>query len=482
MTVSVDQEFIQIIQSMIPLLMVRQNLGINPVYLAMIVPVYRLFLQVYTYVANYLTAKEKEEKVQNCVVAISFDDYDIYRSVIDYITEYYRKEKKDLIDGRIISSSALARKHANIDRLYGATYVPKDKEEGLILHLWSGAGSINVVFEGETLQISIREKETSKDRPDLVLKESALLVHGRTSEILNKFVIHAFLLREEAVDKISYKYRKYTRMVKGNGSRNSEPLMYSINIRKNFDNTFLHPREIAAIKKPLDAFLSDDSVKLYERMGWPRKLGYLFYGIPGTGKTSLAYTIAEYAKKQLVIVGSDEMSSSINYLRDVSNRVILFDDIDCFSGIKRKHNPEAEGEPKSDTENKDHKSWHAGYNNNQFSQFLEILDGYNCLHECIVIFTTNYPEKIGDALLRPGRIDHKVCIETTTPEAIRKAFAATFNRNVLKGIKNSQLNCSFTMAHVTNVILRSNMNDVDHAIKLITTQTQTNEIKCFKEK
>lgn len=36
---------------------------------------------------------------------------------------------------------------------------------------------------------------------------------------------------------------------------------------------------------------------------------------------------------------------------------------------------------------------------------MEVLDGYNNLHGCIVILTTNHKDALDDALIRPGRID-----------------------------------------------------------------------------
>ena len=40
--------------------------------------------------------------------------------------------------------------------------------------------------------------------------------------------------------------------------------------------------------------------------------------------------------------------------------------------------------------------------------FLEVLDGYNYLNNCIVILTSNHPEIIDPAVTRPGRIDHDI--------------------------------------------------------------------------
>ena len=40
--------------------------------------------------------------------------------------------------------------------------------------------------------------------------------------------------------------------------------------------------------------------------------------------------------------------------------------------------------------------------------FLEMLDGYNYLNNCIVILSSNHPELIDPAVVRPGRVDHVI--------------------------------------------------------------------------
>jgi chaperone BCS1 len=45
---------------------------------------------------------------------------------------------------------------------------------------------------------------------------------------------------------------------------------------------------------------------------------------------------------------------------------------------------------------------------------LEYLDGYFSLKNCIVIMTTNHPEKLDPALIRPGRVDYHIHFDAPT--------------------------------------------------------------------
>lgn len=39
------------------------------------------------------------------------------------------------------------------------------------------------------------------------------------------------------------------------------------------------------------------------------------------------------------------------------------------------------------------------------SKLMEVLDGYDTFHGCIIILTTNHKEYLDNALIRPGRVD-----------------------------------------------------------------------------
>ena len=53
------------------------------------------------------------------------------------------------------------------------------------------------------------------------------------------------------------------------------------------------------------------------------------------------------------------------------------------------------------------------------SCFLNILDGIIELHGIMIIMTTNHPEKIDEALIRPGRFDFKYEFKKATVSVLK---------------------------------------------------------------
>jgi len=57
-----------------------------------------------------------------------------------------------------------------------------------------------------------------------------------------------------------------------------------------------------------------------------------------------------------------------------------------------------------------------------FSGFLNALDGVASGEERIIFMTTNHPEELDPALIRPGRVDLTVLLDDASPEQARRLF------------------------------------------------------------
>lgn len=57
-----------------------------------------------------------------------------------------------------------------------------------------------------------------------------------------------------------------------------------------------------------------------------------------------------------------------------------------------------------------------------FSGFLNALDGVASGEERVIFMTTNHPERLDPALIRPGRVDLSALIDDATPEQARRLF------------------------------------------------------------
>ena len=140
----------------------------------------------------------------------------------------------------------------------------------------------------------------------------------------------------------------------------------------------------------------------FRRIGIDPPKGILLYGPPGTGKTLLAKAVATESEANFTAIKGPEIFSkwvgeSEKAIREVFRKarqmapcVILFDEIDSIA-------------PRRGTT-----STHAV--ESVVNQLLAELDGVEKLEKVFVIATTNRPDMIDPALLRPGRIDKLVYV------------------------------------------------------------------------
>lgn len=130
----------------------------------------------------------------------------------------------------------------------------------------------------------------------------------------------------------------------------------------------------------------------YVQRGIPYRRGYLFSGSPGTGKTSLVLSLAGHLGRPICVLNLGSVSSDERLFSAINeappNAIIVIEDIDCaFSSHSREKEDEKE----------DNKVTKAG--------LLNALDGITTPDGRIFILTTNYPERLDAALIRPGRCD-----------------------------------------------------------------------------
>ena len=143
-----------------------------------------------------------------------------------------------------------------------------------------------------------------------------------------------------------------------------------------------------------------------KRFGKPYKLNFLFYGVPGAGKTSLVKAIAKQLKKKLYIFNfSKELTDNkmSGLLKDVDpGSVLVFEDVDSFF-VHRESNG----------------------CNISFSSLINQLDGIrNSDAGLITILTANHVDKLDPALLRAGRMDLLVKFDYPEQEEVKMAFDA----------------------------------------------------------
>lgn len=187
--------------------------------------------------------------------------------------------------------------------------------------------------------------------------------------------------------------------------------------------------------KDMTDYLS--SQKWYGDRGIPWRRGYLLYGPPGTGKTSIATAIAGHFHIPLVIVvlstpgfSDAALQSAFDFLP--RRCVVLLEDLDS-AGIGRDRMTSASqdsGGDDSDVGNGPPRGTRMGSKPKSsgitLSGLLNAIDGPASHEGRILVCTTNSPDSLDPALLRPGRIDKKILFGNATTEVTESLFAHIF--------------------------------------------------------
>nr|XP_048329167.1 AAA-ATPase At3g28580-like [Ziziphus jujuba var. spinosa] len=158
----------------------------------------------------------------------------------------------------------------------------------------------------------------------------------------------------------------------------------------------------------------------YARIGKAWKRGYLLYGPPGTGKTTMIAAMANLLNYDVYDLELTAVSSNIDLRRllieTTSKSIIVIEDIDCsvdLTGQRKKRTEQSclKDENKcSVKEKKEHKEEGDSSTYVTLSGLLNFIDGLwsSCGAERLIVFTTNYVEKLDPALIRRGRMDKHI--------------------------------------------------------------------------
>merc|ERR1719481_230133 len=224
---------------------------------------------------------------------------------------------------------------------------------------------------------------------------------------------------------------------------------------KAFSNVFYPEKE--DVVKRLDFF--SQNKEWYKKRGIPYTMGFLFYGAPGCGKTSTIKAIANHTQRHIVSVPLNKIRTAKELLNVFYNtrmnykeiplhqRLYVLEDIDA-ADLKDIVGERSKDESNSDDKNNKKDDSDSGVDLNllqllkssatmgpldkwkssklTLATLLEVLDGVMEMDGRMLVITTNYPERLDKALIRPGRIDMKIKFNLCTAESILKMYEQYF--------------------------------------------------------
>ncbi|KAK1680133.1 hypothetical protein QYE76_040981 [Lolium multiflorum] len=257
-----------------------------------------------------------------------------------------------------------------------------------------------------------------------------------------------------------------------------------------FDTLAMDSALKRAVIDDLDRFLKRK--EYYRRIGKAWKRGYLLHGPPGTGKSSLVAAMANYLRFNLYDLDLSEVrlnSALQRLLIAMPNKSILvIEDIDCCFDAKSREDPKmlvsADAYNSSDSSDDDGHTGAHKQQNVTLSGLLNFIDGLwsTSGEERIIVFTTNYKDRLDPALLRRGRMDMHIYMGFCCWEAFKtlaRNYHLVDDHVLFPEIQELLAAVEVTPAEVSEMLLRS--EDADVALRVLTEFLHNKRRKARKE-
>ena len=273
-----------------------------------------------------------------------------------------------------------------------------------------------------------------------------------------------------------------------------------------FKNSYFH--DMDEIIKKIDFFLNNK--EWYLKKGIPYNLGILLYGEPGCGKTRFIKQLMNHTGRHGIdiklndamnfndlynIIFKEEINE--DYIIPQNERILIFEDIDAMGESVKCRDAKAK---EMETKNKNEEDFvklntavvltellkqsgvteslpnkripkdgsigsasigsasigSASIGTTNLSYLLNMFDGINECSGRIIIMTSNKPEVLDKALIRPGRIDIKINFQKCTTYDVMRLINLFWDKDLEEDMLNPEINMKYTSAEVYNIFRSTN--------------------------
>ncbi len=292
-------------------------------------------------------------------------------------------------------------------------------------------------FEGHWVMLSrIREKAEGSNDGRFWREQFVLKTLVRDRQFLRRLILEARAIANPPKERhISVLTNTY-----GNWS------LVGTRMPRGFDSVILENDAVSKILARTKEFFS--GAEWYQQRGIPYQMGFLFYGLPGNGKTSTAIALASRFNRDVYLAKVDTITDTM--FRQVmsslpQHSILLIEDIDCFFRDRGKLDSSYGSDPIL-----------------SLSGFLNAIDGVMGTEGRLLILTTNHLDKLDSAMIRPGRVDHKIEFRNASQDQAKRLFIRFFpNDYHLAQSFADGVGGQYSMADLQKVLLDNRNNPAD---------------------
>ncbi|XLS75875.1 hypothetical protein HN51_032740, partial [Arachis hypogaea] len=242
-----------------------------------------------------------------------------------------------------------------------------------------------------------------------------------------------------------------------------------------FETLAMEEKKKEEIIKDLEKFKGGK--EYYAKIGKAWKRGYLLYGPPGTGKSTMIAAMANFMNYDLydleLTAVKDNTELRKLLIETPSKSIIVIEDIDCsldLTGQRKKKKEKEEDEDQKDPMKRAQEEENKG-SKVTLSGLLNFIDGIwsACGGERIIIFTTNFIDKLDPALIRRGRMDKHIELSYCGFEAFKvlaKNYLDVESHGLFPVIERKLVETDMTPADVAeNLMPKSVDEDSDTCLR-----------------